>query len=252
MAYNLGWLSNGSSATIDFNRATEDPLSIGGTWTNNTQATGSNTVYGEQSSMRIIAAASGGINIASGDATGQTAPPAAADYMDSFAFLPGFSGNQRITATVYVDSGYLPTLDTHELELILGCATSSGSGGNGEHKWIECGWSRTGDRFIATFGSGTSGSYPGSPNDFLILSPTDSGYGFATPFVNGDVWRADFNRSTSTVTTYLNGNLVFTIIDATNFAGMGDGVGIAMFRRTANAETASNRYGVKNVTITSF
>ena len=238
---------------VDFTAAAlQDPLSMSGAWTNNTQATSSNTVYGEQSSMRVIAAASGGINIATGDATGQTSPPAAVDFMDSFAFWPGFSGNQRITATVYVDPGYLPPTDVHELELILGCSTSSGSGGNGEHKWIECGWSRTGDRFMATFGSGINGTYPGSPNDYFILTPTDSGYLPAYKFVDGYVLRADFDRSTSTVTTYLNGNLVFTMVDPTHFAGMGDGVGIAMFRRTAGGETAANRYGVRDVTIESF
>jgi hypothetical protein len=231
--------------------ALQDPLSAGGVMTNNTQATGSNTVYGAQSSMRIIAAASGGINIATGDATGQTAPPAAADYLDSFAFLPGYSGNQRITGTVYVDAGYLPATDTHELEVILGCATASG--GNPTHKWIECLWDRLGSRAMAVFGTGQPGaSYAGAPNDFLILSPTDSAYLPAYKFVDGDVWRADFNRSTFTVTTYLNGNLVLTMTDSTNFAGLGDGIGIGMFRRTANSETAANRYGFKNVTITSF
>jgi hypothetical protein len=238
--------------TVDFTTASvEDPLSLGGTWTNNTQGTGSNTPMNKQSSMRIIAAASGGINIAAGDATGQSVPPAAADYMDSFAFVPGLSGNQRITATVYVDTGYSPAVDGHELELILGCVTAT-NGGNGTHKWIECGWSAVSGagRFMAVFGTGL-GDYPGAPNDFFVLSPTDSG-ALNRTLQNNDVWKAEYNRSSSTITTFLNGTQIQTVTDVTRFAGLGDGAGIACFRRTTNGQTAANKFGFKDVLIESF
>ena len=246
-------MAAGVAALPDFTvMALQDPVSVGGTWTNNTQATGSNTAYNEQSSMRVIAAASGGINIATGDATGQTAPPAAVDYMDSFAFMPGYSGNQRITATLYVDSGYAPTVDTHEIELILGCATTTG-GGNGTHKWIEFGWSHSAsNHFLAVFGRGAVGSdYAGSPNDFTILSPTDTGSANRR-CADGDVWIAEFNRSTSSIISKVNGTQILSLTDSTNFASLGDGIGIAMFRRTANGDAVANKLGFRNVTIESF
>lgn len=241
------------SGTVDFTTTSpEDPLSIGGTWTNNTQATGSNTVYGDQSSMRIIAAASGGINIATGDATGQTTPPAATDYMDSFAFLPGYSGNQRIVATIYVDSGYAPTTDSHEIGLLCGCVTSSSGGGI--HRWIQFNWSHNAaNRFMATFGTGENGDYPGSYNDYKILSPDDSG-SLSRSLQNNDVMRLDYNRSAGTLTSYLNGTQIMTITDLAGFnaLSLGDGVGLTMFRRTDGGQTAANRLGFKDVAITSF
>lgn len=228
----------------------QDPLSAGGVFTNNTQATGENTVYNEQTSIRIIAAATGGINIAAGDSVGQDAPPAPADYLDSFAFLPGFKGNQRITAVVYKDSGYTPT-DNHEIELLLGCSTSSGSGGNGEHRLVECLWSTGAALDMATFGSGVNGSYPGAPNDWNVsISPTNSGAIARAP-LDGDVWVAEYIRSANTVVTRVNG---VQVLNATNalLAMSGDGIGIATFRRTANGTSAANRLGFKSIKVESF
>jgi hypothetical protein len=245
--------SGGVSAvggSVDFTAmSTQDPLSVGGTWTNNSQATGSNTVYGNQTSMRIIAAASGGINIATGDATGQSDPN---DYKDSFAFLPGYNGNQRITATIYVDSGYAPTTDSHEIGLLCGCITSSSGGGI--HRWIQFNWSHNAaNRFMATFGSGVNGDYAGAYNDYAILSPTDSG-ALNRSLQNNDVMRLDYNRSTGTLTSYLNSTQIQTITDLSGFGALnlGDGVGITMFRRTAGGQTAANRLGFKDVLIEAF
>jgi hypothetical protein len=239
-----------AGGTVDFTvMSTQDPLSVGGTWTNNSQATGSNTVYGNQTSMRVIAAASGGINIATGDATGQSDPN---DYKDSFAFLPGFSGNQRITATIYVDSGYAPTTDSHEIGLLCGCITSSSGGGI--HRWIQFNWSHNAaNRFMATFGSGVNGDYAGAYNDYAILSPTDSG-ALNRSLQNNDVMRLDYNRSTGTLTSYLNSTQIQTITDLSGFGALnlGDGVGITMFRRTAGGQTAANRLGFKDVLIEAF
>ncbi len=233
--------------------STQDPLSVGGTWTNNSQATGSNTLYSDQSSMRVIAAASGGINIATGDATGQSVPPAASDYMDSFAFLPGFSGNQRITATMYVDTGYATADDSHEIGLLLGCITSSSGGGI--HRWIQFNWSQKtgGGRFMASFGTGELGDYPGAYNDYDILSPTDPG-ALNTVLADGDTLMAEYIRSTGEFTTYRNDTLIQTITDPTYFnaLSLGDGVGITMFRRTSNGQSVSNRLGFKSVVIESF
>jgi hypothetical protein len=251
----IGFPAPGSSSSFDFTVAsTQDPLSMGGLFTNNTQATGSNTVFGDQSSMRIIAAASGGINIATGDSTGQSSPPAATDYMDSFAFVPGFSGNQRVTATIYVDTGYAPPagVDSHEIGLLVGCMTSSAGGGI--HRWLQFNWSQdAANRFMASFGTGANGDYPGAYNDYAILSPTDSG-ALSRRLQDGDVMRLDYNRTTGTIISYLNSTQIMTLTDLSGFnaLNLGDGAGITMFRRTANGQTASNRLGFKNLLVESF
>jgi hypothetical protein len=239
----VGWdisysLAETPSEFYDFTvMSTQDPLSVGGTWTNNTQGTGGNVAMNAQSSMRVIAAASGGINIAAGDATGQSSPPASADYMDSFAFKPGFSGNLRVTATIYVNAGYSPPTDTdnHELELLLGCSSSAGA-----RTWMSCTWNRDGARIMALMN--------GAPNGFTIFTPED--FGSATPLVDGDVWSAEINRTTNRVTTYLNGamNLRSQTGEASLVAvASGNGLGIGSFRRTAAGQSAANRYGFRNV-----
>ena len=191
-----------------------------------------------QSSMRVIAAASGGINMCGGDAIGQSAPPASADYMDSFAFVPGFPGNQRITAVMYVDPGYFPptNTDNHELELLLGCMSSAGS-----RRWISCTWNRDGARIMALM--------DGPANGFTIFNPSDNGS--AVALANGDVWVAELYRSTNTVITYRNGvrNLSFT---DSRISGLGTGMGIGSFRRTAAGASAANRYGFRSFKAESF
>lgn len=220
--------------SLDFTaRSTEDPLSIGGTWTNNTQGTGGNVAANSQSSMRIIAAASGGINIAAGDATGQEG---VTDYFDSFAFLPGYSGNQRITATMYVDAGYVPAAN-HELELLLGCSSSSGA-----RRWISNTWNRDGARIMALM--------DGPPNGFTVLNPTDSG-GFGETLADGDVWVAELHRASNTVITKKNGTQIHSLTDAA-ISALGDGVGIGSFRRVTGGGSAANRYGFKSVVIEAF
>jgi hypothetical protein len=233
--------------------ATEDPVSDGGVLTNNTQATGGNTVYGLQSSMRIIAAATGGINITTGDALGQSVPPAAADYLDSFAFKPGYPGNQRITGVVYVQPGYGPIDDSHEIGLLCGCMTSSSGGGI--HRWIQFNWGQkvASGRFMATFGSGVNGTYPGAPNDYFILSPTDSG-ALNRILVDGDIMMLEYDRTVGSLTSYLNGTQIQTITDLAGFNALvlGDGVGWTQFRRTDNGQSASDALGFKSVVVEEF
>ncbi len=225
---------------IDFTTAAaQTPLSAGGIWTNNTQGTGGNVAMNAQSSMRVIAAASGSINIAAGDSLGQSEP---FDYLDSFAFVPGYPGNQRITATMYVNAGYFPPTDTdnHELELLLGCSSSAGA-----RTWISCTWNRDGARIMALMN--------GPANGFTIMSPIDSGS--AIPLVDGDVWVAELYRSTNIVVTYRNGveNMRSQAGEASLVAtAAGSGIGIGSFRRTAAGQSAANRYGFRSVALQSF
>lgn len=215
----------------------ENPLSAGGNWTNNTQGTGGNTAMNAQSSMRVIAAASGGINVAGGDSNGQSPP---FDFLDSFAFLPGYSGNQRISATIYVDSGYNPT-DNHELELLLGCFSSSGS-----RTWISCTWDRAGNRLMARM--------TGPANGFTLMNPTDSG-ALTGPLSDGDVWKAELYRSSNLIITYKNNVEILRSIageSALVASASGSGVGIGSYRRTDTPDSAANRYGFRSVVIESF
>lgn len=236
LAASSSMLAGTASAGIDFTTmSTQDPLSAGGIFTNNTQGTGGNVAAGTQSSMRVIAAASGGINIAAGDANGQSIP---FDYLDSFAFLPGFSGNQRITATMYVNAGYFPPTDTdnHELELLLGCSSAAGS-----RRWISCTWNRDGARIMALM--------DGPANGFTIFTPTDNAGAIA--LVDGDVWVAELYRSTNTVITYRNGTQIQSHTDG-RISSLGSGIGIGSFRRTAAGQSAANRYGFRSIRAESF
>lgn len=231
----------GSAYELDFTVAsTQDPLSGGGIWTNNTQGTGGNVAMNAQSSMRVIAAASGELNMAGGDAAGQDPPN---DYLDSFAFVPGYTGNQRITATVYVDAGYSPA-SNHELELLLGCVSASGT-----RTWISCTWDRFGNRAMALMN--------GPPSGYSILNPNDSGSGVLN---DGDVWVAELYRSSSVVITYRNGAEVLNSSVGPNAAAnaaaiavaTGSGMGIGSFRRNNLGGSAANRYGFKNVRAEAF
>lgn len=235
---------------IDFTTTPEqNPLSAGGIWTNNTQGTGGNVAMNAQSSMRVIAAASGDINMCGGDANGQDAPW---DYLDSFGFVPGFAGNQRITADVYVDPGYTPAAN-HELELLLGCSSAAGS-----RRWISCTWNRDGARIMALM--------DGPANGYTILSPNDAG---AIPpaagsiLADGDEWVAELYRvgeEEPYVITYLNGVVVHNSSvgpsAAANAAAIaqaiGSGMGIGSFRRTNAGGSAANRYGFRRVRCEGF
>ncbi len=236
----IGFPAPGSSNFFDFTVAsTQDPLSMGGVFTNNTQGTGGNVAMNAQSSMRVIAAASGGINMAGGDSNGQSDP---FDYLDSFAFVPGFTGDQRITATMYVDSGYLPAAN-HEIELLLGCSSTAGN-----RTWISCTWDRLGNRLMALM----NGPY----NGYTLLNPNNLG-GEGLLLVDGDVWVAEFYRSTNTVITYRNGSEILNSSTggsgAANAAliaqATGSGMGIGSFRRTLEGGSAANRYGFRNIIV---
>lgn len=216
--------------------AQQNPLSGGGIWTNNTEGTGGNVAMNAQSSMRVIAAASGGVNMAGGDANGQSAP---FDYLDSFAFVPGPSSPVlRATAVMYVDPGYSPTGDegNHELELLLGCSSAAGS-----RKWISCTWNRDGARHMALMS--------GPANGFTLFSPIDN----AGPviFVDGDVWSAELYTATNTVITYINGSEIsrsqLGAEQALIAQATGYGLGIGSFRRTLAGTSAANRYGFRSV-----
>lgn len=195
---------------VDFaTAATQDPLSLGGIWSNNTQGAGGNVAPGNLASMRIALASNGATPIAQ-----HAAAPVVNAYNDSFAFVPNVSsGNIRVTAVVYRNPSYNPSTN-HEIEIILGCRSASGT-----HRWIECLWSAQGATDIASLDGGP-GSYTIIGNSVFAIGPPE----------DGDIWVAELLRSTNTARWYVNGTLVCTSTHAA-ITNLGNGAGIAGFMR---------------------
>lgn len=195
---------------VDFTTAAiQDPLSLGGIWSNNTQGAGGNVAPGNLASMRIALASNGTTPVAQ-----HAAAPVVNAYNDSFAFVPNVSsGNIRVTAVVYRNPSYNPSTN-HEIEIILGCRSASGT-----HRWIECLWSAQGAIDIA--------SLDGGPGAYTIIGNSVFSIG---PPRDGDVWVAELLRSTNTARWYVNGTLVCTATHPV-ITNLGDGAGIAGFMR---------------------
>jgi hypothetical protein len=199
-----------STYFVDFTTQTiQDPLSLGGVWSNNTQGAGGNVAPGNLASMRIALASDGSTTIAQ-----HAAAPVVNAYNDSFAFVPNMSsGNLRVTAVVYRNPSYNPSTN-HEIEIILGCRSASGT-----HRWIECLWNSQGGTDIASLDGGP-GSYTIIGNSVFAIGPPE----------DGDIWVAELLRSTNTVRWYVNGTLVCTATHAV-ITNLGNGAGIAGFMR---------------------
>lgn len=196
--------------SIDFTTATiQDPLSLQGVWTNNTQGTGGNVAPGNLASMRIALASNGSTTIAQ-----HAAAPVVNAYNDSFAFVPNVSsGNLRATAVVYRNPSYQPTTN-HEIEIILGCRSAAGT-----HRWIECLWNSQGGTDIASLDGGP-GSYTIIGNSVFAIGPPE----------DGDIWVAELLRSQNTARWFVNGTLVCTATHPV-ITNLGTGAGIAGFMR---------------------
>lgn len=222
---------------VDFTAlAAQDPLSAGGTWSNNTQGVGGNTAPLSGTSMRIAARTGGGGNLACGSVAAQV------NYEDSFAFVPGlYSGTQnvRLTATLFVASGYAPT-DNHELILIMGAKTAL----NYQH-WVHCLWSIAGAQQLVV-----------QDGDFGVFTDIGGGTGLLSGGpANGDkmvaeiypaTTRARWGRIRSGVTTWAH-DATSALIDNT----LGTGMGICAFRRFA-ADSVAESFGFTDMTVESF
>lgn len=227
------------SNSVDFTAmSAEDPLSIGGTWTNNTQGTGDNAAMETQTSMRVALSADATTMIAQGVAA------ATINYEDSIAWLPGYFGNQRVTATIYRESGYTTT-SSHEIQLYLGAICYAADN------------KRSVELLIGTQGEAYIVLHDGAPNTFEVLANTGS-----ITNVDGDVLVGELNRGTKTITFKINGSLILAI-DWNETGGtitsevqavlnaLGDGAGLAALRRSGGG-TAAGKYGFRDVLIESF
>jgi hypothetical protein len=194
---------------------------VGGIWSNNTQGTGGNVAPGNLTSMRVALASDGVTRIAMDNHGG-------VNYDDSFAFVPGFGANQFCEAVLYKEAGYNPNASgsNHELEIILGCRTSSGY-----HRWNE---------FLLNSGGGVDiASLEGGPGGYTIIGVNT---GNARVPLDGDVFRA--TKVGNVLTMYLNGVVVCTYTGS--LVANGSGIGIAGFVRPG---ATHNKFGFRRVTM---
>ncbi len=206
--------------------ALQNPLSVGGIWSNNTQGIGGNVAPGNLTNMEIALASDGVTHIAIDTHGG-------IEYDDSFAFVPGFSGDQYIEAVIYKEPGYDANAagSNHELELILGCSSASGT--------------RIWNEFLFNSGGGVDIMYlDGGPSDFVNLGNVGGPASGRIP-VDGDVVRA--TRVGDVLSLYLNG-VLWVGYDGSNPARVarGSGIGIAGFIRPG---ATHNKYGFRRVTM---
>ncbi|MBW8886588.1 MAG: hypothetical protein JF616_02420 [Fibrobacteres bacterium] len=200
----------------------EDPLSVGGLWSNNTQGVGGNAAPLNLTSMRVALASDGVTRIAMENHGG-------IEYDDSFAFIPGWGANQFLEAVIYKAAGYNPNASgsNHELEIILGCRTASGI-----HRWNE---------FLFNSGGGVDiVSLDGGPSAFTSIGVSA---GAARIPVDGDVFRA--TKIGNALKFYQNGVLICSYTGP--LAADGSGIGIGGFVRPDGS--VHNKYGFRRLTL---
>ena len=203
--------------------AIENPLSAGGIWTNNTQGTGGNVAPLNMTSMRVALASDNATRIAMATHPGIS-------YDDSFAFVPGFGANQWCEGVLYKEAGYNANAAgaNHELEIILGCRTSSGY-----HRWNE---------FLLNTGGGVDIiNLDGVPGAYTVMGvPTGAMLGRVP--MDGDVFRA--TKVGNTLSLFLNGILMCSYTGP--LASNGNGIGIAGFIRPG---ATHNKFGFRRVSM---
>lgn len=208
---------------IDFAKMQiEDPLSVGGLWSNNTQGVGGNAPPLNLTSMRVALASDGKTPIAMENHGG-------IEYDDSFAFIPGWGANQFLEAVIYKAAGYNPNASgsNHELEILLGCRTSSGY-----HRWNE---------FLFNSGGGVDiVSLDGGQSDFTSIGVAT---GAARIPADGDVYRA--TKIGNALSFYQNGVLICTYTGT--LVANGSGIGIGGFVRPDGS--VHNKYGFRRLTM---
>jgi hypothetical protein len=151
------------------------------------------------------------------------------NYDDSFAFVPGFGANQWCQGVLYLEPGYNPTGSgsNHEVEIILGCRTSTGY-----HRWNEFLYNTAGGFDIA--------SLEGGPGGYTIIGSTT--VGSSIPARDGDVLLA--TKVGNTLNLYINGVRVCTYSGP--LVADGNGVGIAGFIRPG---ATPNKFGFRRVSM---
>ena len=194
-------------------------------WTNNTQGTGGNQPPGNLTSLQVGLASDGQTRIAFDTHEG-------INYDDSFAFVPGFDGDQYVEAVIYKEPGYNANAAgaNHEIELLLGC-----SSGVGVRTWNE---------FLINSGGGIDILFlDGGPSGFQSLGLSTSISAFP---VDGDTIRAE--RVGNVLSLYLNGTLWgrTDLTASPQLVARGSGIGLAAFIRPG---AVHNKFGFRRVTM---
>lgn len=228
--------------------ADEYPLSQGGIWTNNTQGTGGNAAMNTQESMQVRLSADTTVRICCEKGV-------VVNYEDSFAFVPGFAGNQRVQSTIYRQSGYSPS-SNHEMEQFLGAVVY----GNNNKRAVEVLVSRAGSWVLVVHNGAMSGS------TFTVLSSsTVTG---AYPPEDGDLVRSELDRTNKTIKTWSKrGGDAWVLRCSTQWAtthdeidatvqgylnNLGDGAGLAGLRRADGPNDAiEGAFGWRDILISS-
>lgn len=232
----------GAPYTIDFtSKSAQNPLSDGGIWWSNSAGRGAQPAMGTQTDMRVALSADASVMIAQGAAA------ATVSYEDSVAWVPGYPSNQRATATLYKESGYLPD-NSHEVQLYLGAVCY----GSDNKRAVECLIDVDGATYIVL--------HDGAPNGFLVLTSSST-----TAVADSDVLVGELNRTAKTIVFKRNGVTLLSIdwtttggaIDSTVQAklnALGDGIGIAHLRRDLGGSpaTVAGKLGFRNFTAESF
>ncbi|MCW5657427.1 MAG: hypothetical protein KIT60_06970 [Burkholderiaceae bacterium] len=240
----------GDPYTLDFTAlgSNESPISQGGVWTNASSGTGGNAALAPNQSMQIRLSADSTTRICC--ETGATS-----DYDDSLSFVPGFSGNQRVQATIYRQSGYTPSSTNHEMEIHVGCA----SFGNNDKRGVEFGFNYAGGYFIAGF-DGDLVSWDAPPTGVMSSPWYSAATGLGSAPADGDVMRVELNRAAKTIKCWQNSTLVIDLQwnDLTHVTSaaqavlnaLGDGAGLGALRRIGGDAT-EGAFGWRDILISS-
>lgn len=209
------------------------PISQGGTWLNNTSS-GMNT----NTSMQVRLATDGVTLICCDDEGPHFV------YEDSIGIKMGHPGKQRVEATIYRASGYSPS-GGHELELYLGAEVF----GNNNKRCIQVTVSAAGEWAFAV--------HDGQVGPYNTETPALGGWVVVYSAVvlngtvpqDGDVFRAELDPDAKTCEGWLNNvkhlstqwNTTHDEIDTrvkNALDNLGDGIGLAMIRRSGATEGA--------------
>lgn len=215
--------------------ADEDPITLGGTWTNNEEGTGGNAAMLTNTSMQIR------------QATGTGNPRICCDggaphinYEDSIAWRPGFPGNQRVEVTVYLAPGYTPS-GNHELEIFVGAFCR----GEDDKVAIQA-TAEIGGGWALALHDGKTTAYSDPGGGWIVIY---SAFVAGGTVADGDTLVVELDRENKTCKMWQNGSLRLSTqwatthdeIDARAQAtlnALGDGAGLGSIRRSGATEGA--------------
>ncbi|HRI19126.1 MAG TPA: hypothetical protein PL196_11435, partial [Burkholderiaceae bacterium] len=172
-------------------------------------------------------------------------PHADGTYPDSFGFVPGYTGPQRVVASVYRKSGYAPVTAAHEMQLWCGATVF----GNDNKRAIEI--------LLTLSGYMTIVWHDGPSNGYHVISSSELA---AFAFDDGDTATFELNRTAKTLKAWHNSTLCCSTqwatthdeIDSTAQAilnNLGSGGGLGGLRRSGDA--VEGNWGFRNFRISS-